>query len=196
MNPTGPFISIEEFRCRWRRKRVKAQYKCRDCRAFQRDVSYLKQLLGKQRARGHRTREWTLNLCQALDEAHEKWAELQPLEESYCDTIEEIWQPEDGEEEGDWDEDTQQPEDCEEDSETLSATNILTETTKQNQETDLHKEVQEAYIIKQQMLRSCSLRGAQTSFLDELEKLRASNNEISQMYDAENLRAMQQASHL
>ena len=33
-----------------------------------------------------------------------KLSELQPLDESYCDTIEEIWQPEEGEEEGDWDE--------------------------------------------------------------------------------------------
>ncbi|CAB1428450.1 unnamed protein product [Pleuronectes platessa] len=207
-----------------------------DCQAFQRDVSYLEHLLGKQRSRIRQNREWT------GDEAHEKLAELQPLEESYCDTNEEIWQPEDGEEEGDWDEDTQQSEDwevvadwdedtqqsedwevvadwdedtqqsedwevvadwdedtqqsedCEEDSETLSTTKILTET-------DLHryyKEVQEAYIIKQQLFASELQfeRSTNKVLLDELEKLRASNNEISRRYEAENLRAAQQASHL
>ncbi|CAB1422525.1 unnamed protein product [Pleuronectes platessa] len=156
---------------------VKAQYKCKDCRAFQQDVSYLEHLLGKQRARGCPNREWTLTLCQALDEDHEKLAKLQPLEESYCDTNEEIWQHKDGEEEGDWDEDTQQPEDCKEDSETLSTTKLLTETTKQNKETDLYrydKELQDAYIIKQQMfaLELQFERSTVKVLLDDLEKLK------------------------
>ncbi|CAB1441707.1 unnamed protein product [Pleuronectes platessa] len=144
------------------------------------------------------------------DEAHEKFAKLQPQDESYCDTDEEMWQPEDGEEEDDWgedtqqsedgeveddsDEDTQQPEDCEEDSETLSTRKILIET-------DLHsyyKELQEAYVIKQQLFASELQfeRSKNKVLLDELEKLKASNNELSQRYEAENLRAGQQASHL
>ncbi|CAB1451136.1 unnamed protein product [Pleuronectes platessa] len=156
---------------------VEAMYKCRDCRAFQRDVHYLEHLLRKERARGRQTREWRITLCQALDEAHEKLAELQPREESYSDTEEEIWQPEDWEKEADCDEDTQQPEDCEEDSETLSSTKILTETTKQNQELQFERSTNKA-------------------LLDELETLRASNNELIQRYEADILRAEQQASHL
>ncbi|CAB1443299.1 unnamed protein product [Pleuronectes platessa] len=175
-----------------------------DCQAFQRDVIDLELQLGKQRARVRQNRELP------GDEAHEKLAELQPLDESYCDTDEEMWQPEDGEEEDDWgedtqqsedgeveddsDEDTQQPEDCEEDSETLSTGKILIET-------DLHsyyKELQEAYVIKQQLFASELQfeRSKNKVLLDELEKLKASNNELSQRYEAENLRAGQQASHL
>ncbi|CAB1434486.1 unnamed protein product [Pleuronectes platessa] len=175
-----------------------------DCQAFQRDVIDLEHLLGKQRARVRQNQELP------GDEAHEKFAELQPLDESYCDTDEEMLQPEDGEEEDDWgedtqqsedgeveddsDEDTQQPEDCEEDSETLSTRKILIET-------DLHsyyKELQEAYVIKQQLFASELQfeRSKNKVLLDELEKLRASNNELSQRYEAENLRAGQQTSHL
>ncbi|CAB1434529.1 unnamed protein product [Pleuronectes platessa] len=127
------------------------------------------------------------------DKAHEKLGKLQPLEGSYCYTNEEVWQEEDGEEESDLDEDTQQSEDYEEDSESLSTSKILTETDLQR----YYKEVQEAYIIKQQMFAS-ELQFERTNNVlpDELEKLTASNTETSQRYEAENLRAGQQASHL
>ena len=164
---------------------VKGQYNCRDCRAFQRDIKYLEHLLGKERARSRQRREWRLTLCQALDEAHAKLSEMQPLEERPCDS----------------DEETHEPEDWEEDSEALSITESLTETTERNQETDLHihyKELKEAYIVNKQMFDSELQveRSKNEAFLDELEKLRASNNEIIQRYEAENLIARQQATHL
>ncbi|XP_047198957.1 troponin T, cardiac muscle-like [Hippoglossus stenolepis] len=196
---------------------VKPQHKCRDCRAFKRDVNYLEHLLGKERARCRQNREWRLTLCQALDEAHAQLAKLQPPKESYCDTDKEIWQPEDWEEEGDWDEEAQQPEDCEEegdwDEEAQQPEDFEEEgdwaeepqqpeeTTKQNQETDLHtyyKELQEPNIIIQQKfaLELQVERRKNEALLDELQKLRASNNEIIQSNEADNLTARQQATHL
>ncbi|XP_035032965.2 involucrin-like [Hippoglossus stenolepis] len=212
---------------------VKPQHKCRDCRAFKRDVNYLEHLLGKERARCRQNREWRITLCQALDEAHEQLAKLQPPKESYCDTDKEIWQPEDWEEEGDWDEEAQQPEDCEEegdwdeeaqqpedceeegdwDEEAQQPEDFEEEgdwaeeaqqpeeTTKQNQETDLHtyyKELQEANIIIQQKfaLELQVERSKNEALLDELQKQRASNNEIIQSNEADNLTARQQATRL
>ncbi|CAB1449728.1 unnamed protein product [Pleuronectes platessa] len=59
-------------------------------------------------------------------------------------------------------------------------------------------ELQEAHIIKQQMFASELEyeRNTVKALLDELETLRASNKEINQRAEADNLRAGQQAEHL
>ncbi|CAB1449727.1 unnamed protein product [Pleuronectes platessa] len=59
-------------------------------------------------------------------------------------------------------------------------------------------DLKEAHIIKQQRFASELEfeRSTNKALLNELEKLRASNNEISQRAEADNLRAGQQASHL
>ncbi|CAB1428424.1 unnamed protein product [Pleuronectes platessa] len=108
---------------------------------------------------------------------------------------------EDSESYSDGDEETWQPENWEEEIETLSTTGIPTETTGQNQEEYLHryyKELQEAHIIKQQRfaLELQAERRTNEPLQDELEKLRASYNEISKRYEADNLRSKQQATHL
>ncbi|CAB1434515.1 unnamed protein product [Pleuronectes platessa] len=63
---------------------------------------------------------------------------------------------------------------------------------------EIWRDLKEAHIIKQQRFASELQfeRSTNKALLDELETLRASNNEISQRAEADYLRAGQQASHL
>ena len=175
----------------------KVHYNCKDCRKFQRDVKYLEHLLDKERARGRQQRQWRLTLCEALDEANAKLAKRQPREENNCGRHEDTWQPE----EGDFNEEMHQSEVWDEDNEALSTAEILTETTMQNQETDLqrcYKELQEAHRTNQQRfaVELQAERSKNEALIHELEKLQASNNEMSEKYEVDHLRAKQQITQM
>ncbi|XP_069372410.1 flagellar attachment zone protein 1-like [Paralichthys olivaceus] len=175
----------------------KVHYNCKDCRTFQRDVKYLEHLLDKERARGRKQGQLRLTLCEALDEANAKLAKRQPRKENNCDRHEETWQPE----EGDYNDETLQSEDRDEDKEALSTAEFLTETTKQNQETDLqrcYKELQEAHRSNQQRfaVELQAERSKNEALIYELEKLRSSNKEISEKYEVDHLRAKQQITYM
>ncbi|XP_069393725.1 golgin subfamily A member 6-like protein 7 [Paralichthys olivaceus] len=175
----------------------KVHYNCKDCRKFQRDVKYLEHLLDKERARGRQQRQLRLTLCEALDEANAKLAKVHPREQNNCDRDGDTWQPE----EGDFNDTMHQSEVWDEDKDALSTAEILTETTKQSQEIDLHrcyKELQEAQRFNQQRfaVELQAERSKNEALIHELEKLRASNKEVIEKYEVDNLRAKQQVTDM